>query len=70
MADIKISDLKIAGSDLFTDTENYLQDLSEEDNFQGGFFLGGMFTTFVAIPFTRTYILTGPSNLPTHSLQC
>jgi hypothetical protein len=37
MADINISDLKIAGSDLFNDSENYLQDLSEEEvNFQGG----------------------------------
>jgi hypothetical protein len=37
MADIQISDLKITGSDLFNDTENYLQDLSDEEvDFQGG----------------------------------
>jgi hypothetical protein len=50
MADIQISDLKIAGSDLFTDSENYLQDLSEEEvNFQGG-----MIPTLVVDPTTKT----------------
>lgn len=37
MADIKIYDLEIAGTELFADTENYLADMSEEElNFQGG----------------------------------
>jgi hypothetical protein len=49
MADIQISDLRITGSDLFDDSENYLQDLSEEEvNFQGG-----MIPTLVADPTTK-----------------
>lgn len=55
MADIKIYNLKIAGSDLFTDTENYLQDLLEEElNFQGGKLIG-----FVINPTVKTsYVLS------------
>lgn len=38
MTHIKISDLKPAGSSLFSDSESYLKELSNEDlNLQGGF---------------------------------
>ncbi|WP_019499240.1 hypothetical protein [Pseudanabaena sp. PCC 6802] len=37
MANIDISELNISGSDLFDDTETYLQELSEEElGIQGG----------------------------------
>lgn len=40
MANITISNLQSTGSDLFLDSENYLNELSEEElNIQGGYWI-------------------------------
>jgi hypothetical protein len=53
MATINISNLNSIGSDLFTDTESYLQDLSESElNAQGGLYISTITST---ITITRDY---------------
>ncbi|VEP15086.1 conserved hypothetical protein [Hyella patelloides LEGE 07179] len=43
MADIKISDINFDGNDLFTDSENFMNDLSNDDM---GLIQGGDWSTF------------------------
>ncbi|HBB33686.1 MAG TPA: hypothetical protein DDZ80_29370 [Cyanobacteria bacterium UBA8803] len=51
MANIAISNLSPSGSDLFDDSESYLQELSEQElNLQGG--------AAISTPFTVTTITT------------
>lgn len=46
MANIKISDLRPAGLNLFSDSEGYLNELSEnEQNIQGGIFFSPIIAT-------------------------
>ena len=54
MACININNLNSIGSDLFADTESYLQDLSETDlNAQGGLYINPIIT--ITITITRDY---------------
>lgn len=55
MATICINNLNSTGSDLFADTESYLQDLSETElNVQGGLYSNSIIT--ITITITRDYI--------------